>query len=1339
MTTPEQNNEQAKLTAQQIKEKIVNTIGNMFEQVKREKAQDARAYIEEGPQKVEDPSSLTPEQKNKRQEQKNRLEELKNILTPNTQEGQMRGIALQIVVQQAIVNLAENSDLPTFQTRFFTELSRVRIPENLLLPYARFVFQTAEKTYDDSASEALQKARLALEIFIGETDDKSGSFALVKNIFSALGKSHDTTKLLDEQEFKALCDAYNLTEDERRQLQEALQLKELEEEHSGQKKELQEIKDEILSSFFAGDPDAAEKRAKLDLFLLTLSPDSGNYRRLSQLIQTAPDPRFAEVGRQDPKAAAKERQFSELVEGWIREFEEEQGVNLTPAQVEQLKDYFRQYRDSLDSYRLGFIRRSYMMPQNIVNDMIAFEQSLIQAAIMISSNNEFFFREYFKGKVAELLRKKGTAAIDEYLQIARGGSGSFTINYEDLQRQIFSDIRQLLFSAMRSHEDPYALLYRQTADSMRILKGMVSQKVQLGGTDEISGGPQGVIFKFEFEELTEMNVEGYRELVAQSKYDASYAFIVGTYLARAESFAKLYAGLSEFAKKAETGNAEEILKAAQAITNEQLDLFFLESPIIKYAISSYIRIIKNAIAINGGVLTPDILQRPTYSKKTLEKLLEDDLKSTFSMTDQEKDIYLAVAKALAIASGDLPDILAAAMPPLDTIKPRLSAEIQKKIEQGESLSIQELKEVYRELNISLHDHPFRGLLVAMNPLKWIFAWLNTDEYNNHLLGYVPMMPGHESFGPFDMFRMSQKIRDSIYYGLDDETARYFREDWLIPVLELNRLTSASLQRRLGWRTHAFVLRHEDVVLTTVAGEQRIDGEATFRKLLQRSPMLAYQFITIKKTNYMNIAVSWGGKDDLGSETRREYIKEILKFCHANHPTFFIQNEERRFFRKDELSFNEELQTLIAASLGRQPKDEGYWLFLSSFERSDELIAKSQPSRFGDTSFASRIRSRIVFSRLVELFTSAETFLYEHKDEGISIQSFILNPQDERFSGLYKTLLKRIDKQRDLYGLEGSSKEILQQFIEFAKRAFYEGDSVYESKKFRGFLGKNDQQSILDYYTTLVADNKILNPFDWSYMGGADPWFQRTGLNMIARNVSMFAAFLGYSSKMGNVVSAVKDIIRIRHPEKGMEIAKKTLDSFKDAFMQLLINFGETEADKAAWMTMAYMMQAFTPSRLKDIPIFGMIPVLESWATLMNPDDKLKVNAWNARRRKEIFDYAQNKPWQERIISSKGLRRGLTTKIKGAKDIDKLKLKLFGKETEIQIPHFLLRMFPRLAIEMSETYSKGAKDFSASSLRHFLKIERPWIATNLILTITIIGMLLITLEAIREGLKEAEIK
>lgn len=1362
MTNPEETNRQEQLSPKEAKELIITIFDKALEQsgLGEQQKDVARSYLEQEPEEIDITSGLSSEQTKKRQEQKDKLEQLKAVLALGRDlDEQLDQQMLPLKLLGIVNNLANNPNLPGFQMNFFKELIQVSVPESSLIPYARFVLQTAEKIYDDSKREALRKAKLALEIFIGETDEKEVGFSLVKAIFSALKKSHgidDISELFAEAEFTAFCNIYGLTEEERRQLQEVLQLAETEEDNTREERELQELKDEILTSFFAGDSDAAEKRAKLDLFLLTLAPDSESDHRLSQLMQTAPDPRYAEMGRLDPEAPTKKQQFEKLVEDWITDFEARQKVNLTQKQVRQLKTYFRQYRDTLDSYRLGFIRRSYMMPQSVVNEMQQFDNSLIQAAIMISSNNEFFFREYFKGKVVELMMKKDAetkkkgdeSPIEKCLRIVRGEEGkgaSFKINYQDLQREIFKDIRQMLFFALRSHEDPYAFLYNQVASSMYRMKGIVKSNVQLGGLDK--KGHEGVVISFQFEELVEMNMGGYRELVAQHKYNSTYAHIVGTYLARAESFAKLYAGLSEFAKKAESGNAEEILKAAQAISNEQLDLFFLESPIIKYAISSYIRFIKNYLSANGGVLTPDILQRPTYGKKTIDMLLEDDIKSVFPMTDQEKDIYLSVAKALAIASGDLTTILANTLPPLDTIiREKLPQKLQDKIKNSQPLSIEEVKLVTRELNMSLHDFPFRGLLMAMNPLKWLFGWVNADDYNNYLLGYVPMMPGKEALGPFDMFKISQKIRDAIYYGVDDDVARYFREGWIVPVLELNNLTpNMSLQRLLGWRTHSFIFRHEDVEISIIGGEQKIDGPKTFEKLLQRSPMLAYQFVVVGQTKYMNIAVDWGGKAGLSETEKKAYIKKILEFCYENHPTFFTQNEERRFFRRDELSFNEELQTRIADELGTEPKDDGYWLFLSGFERSDRLVAESQPSRFGDTNWALQTRSRIVFSRMIELFTALETGLYEHKlrhpdGRPVSIKDFILNPENDAYKPIRDILvgkIGKIGKQQSLYGLQGSPEDLLKQFIKFAKMAFYDDDSVYNRNKFSGFLyEKGKGKSILEYYTTLVVEGKMLNPFDWSYMGDTDVWFQRTGLNMIARNVAMFADFLGYSSKMLNTANAVKDIIRIRHPEKGMELAKKALDSFEGTFMKLMGSYGEATADKAAWMTMAYLMQAFTPNRLRDVPIFGMLPVLESWATLMNPDDQFKVNAWTANRRKELFDYAQNRPWQQRIISSKNIGRGLYTKEVG---VEKRKIKIFSKEVEIKIPQLLLRAVPSLSVAMDELYSgKGAKDFSATSLRHFLKIERHWIATNLFLTIAVVGLFLITLEAIREGIKEAEI-
>lgn len=86
--------------------------------------------------------------------------------------------------------------------------------------------------------------------------------------------------------------------------------------------------------------------------------------------------------------------------------------------------------------------------------------------------------------------------------------------------------------------------------------------------------------------------------------------------------------------------------------------------------------------------------------------------------------------------------------------------------------------------------------------------------------------------------------------------------------------------------------------------------------------------------------------------------------------------------------------------------------------------------------------------------------------------------------------------------------------------------------------------------------------------------------------------------------------------------------------------------------------------------------------------------------------------------------------------------IFGKK--VPIPHALRGIFGR---QWEKIYSDPDADYSVKSMKSFMKIEDWWvggkdnfgIGYNTLMTIIIIGLLLTLFQAIKEGMKEVEIK
>jgi len=740
---------------------------------------------------------------------------------------------------------------------------------------------------------------------------------------------------------------------------------------------------------------------------------------------------------------------------------------------------------------------------------------------------------------------------------------------------------------------------------------------------------------------------------------------------------------------------------------------------------------------------------------------------------------------LAFASGEMQATLANARPPMSLSINELPKEIADKIKDGKPLTIKEMKALEGNFGPNFRDFNFRGLLMNINPLLWLHTWIKFNDYGVFNLSYTPYKTGESAIDAVTNYDLSQQIMFSTFLGLSEEAVEYFDGTYKIPALELARMNQKmSIEKRGGVREKVKQLLKTDFEVTQELGKlQQVDGNKSFEKLMQVSPLLAYSLLTDKDIAD-HVRVHWQVNGEsvetskLSTEFKEKKIKELLDYMHLYYPTFFTSIEQPMFFRRKELSFSQKIKERILAEMRESNNNTGYWLLLNQREINQTVTHSADIHPLGDKYMHENIiGTKRVNERMTLMMMQLQTYLQEKGDRSLSerknLRDFVqaTNPA-EYDQGLSKSLDKAVDGIINLYNLQPKNKtEIRQMFIKYAKDIYYgeKGESQENNKSLfaRGkYLGNTKLNSaeaakikktgkgmsipddvinkygsnLKDYYARLINSGIIIEPFDWAYFDKTQLNYQATGLKMTGRQIGDYShGYMAYSAKYMDAVTALQDAIS--QPKESKKILQAAIDKFEGSINAISTAYSGEAAGEAGWLANAFINYPFIPSRLKDIPIAGKLPVLHSWATLFNHDDRLHLNAFDAKARKEMLDHVLKKPWSKAFLHHLQDNKKMTG-LKKSLDIGQ------GKDGKpllsIPLPKFLQGLVGR---QFDEVYKKGKDDFSIKSMKSFLKVEDWWVGGkenfglgyNTLMTIFVIGFLLMMFQAIKEGMKEVEIK
>lgn len=1349
MIPPErQQNNQVNRKPQEIKQSLIDVLKGIFRSASAEKEERAREYLDRPSEQITAQTDISPEKKVRFDTQKARLDDLKQTL--NQQGGPEVLEVISTQTQRVAEELGNKSDIVVFQSSFYKQMAKLSIDEEHTLPFARYIAKSVEQiTNNDQTSSIRQKAELALEVFVGETGETATALPTLKKIIDGITTSHDRNKVrayFESEDFPNLARKYGLTEGQITELKEEVARQEagLNDKiitDESVREHMSDVKQEILKSI-----SDSEQRAKVDVFLLSLPPEKirlllksipekVKYEGRGMLRQNSP-----EETRQSLDSPDNKNESLHIIEGWINEFTAAQGEALTPEQTESIKQYLLGVRNE---YFLTFMRNFpptiYDSANPFRNWMNNMDDDLIVTTLAMMSQSDFMFVEYFRGKIAQFLAGQ-PERLAEFLDKARaaknGSREAFSINNFELFDHIMQEVTQSAFYQMG--ENFRGETYRIIDGNIKNMKTRAATKKQttLGGVD--------INFRYtQKEEVSEFGMELTREKVYN---EGSLAYATATFMSRTKQLQEVNQNVGEFVKAVEQGKTEDLLTAAGKIDNRTMDFLGQISPIVRTAASAYIRVVRDKIQFNGGQLPPDMFANKDYLKNVIDRELDYNVKTVYDpkMTDEERDIYVRLGKALAFTSGEFQNILANALPPMTALIDRsnMSAELKNKLKTGEKLDLLELKIIAKELKPEFRDFPYRSLLMAMNPVRWLYAWIKDDDYGLFQLGFNPLKPGEEAIDWANNFDNTRAIMNSAFFGLDEKAVKFFDGTYSMPFYKLTSWNhKISLEKRGGVRRLTVDILRRHLSEVSAGGENKLDGKKSMDILKHYSPMLAYRFLT-DPPNPNVIDVDWS------NSSVDEETEKLFTYMHEYYPTFFIGLEQPHFFRRNELSFVQNIRQYVLQNLDAddQNRTSGYWKMLSREERESEgrIMGGHDPTFMGAKSEHKIAISRDITERMASMLREAELYLQEERIKSeparkIKLELFFKseNPQTE-FPELYNKLVNKIIKQRKgWHSLEASNEELFGLVKQFANDVFYKDQSsLYSGTSYLGNSTDGKKLQIKDYYLKLLNQKMLENPFNWAYLNQAEFNFQGTGIGMVGRNMNDFKTIMEATGYFGELTGSVNDAIS--QPAKSQEIIEKAFDNLGKKLWELKGSHGLDLSAEIGWLMSAYTMYPFTPSRMRDLPLAGLLgSTLKSWGNFYNDDDIFRALVWDSAKRKKVVDKWLQSPITKHILNPHqkdlktiGLKETIDVPLVGKVKLPTLLRKYFGKQTK-------------------EVYPSGDeyKRYTVDNLKKFAKIESWWvggrenlgIGYNTLMTIMLYGLIFMFVQAFREGLKSAESK
>jgi len=344
--------------------------------------------------------------------------------------------------------------------------------------------------------------------------------------------------------------------------------------------------------------------------------------------------------------------------------------------------------------------------------------------------------------------------------------------------------------------------------------------------------------------------------------------------------------------------------------------------------------------------------------------------------------------------------------------------------------------------------------------------------------------------------------------------------------------------------------------------------------------------------------------------------------------------------------------------------------------------------------------------------------------------------------LYQRIIDKIIKQRKgWHALEAKPEAIFQVVKQYANEVFYDSDSIYQSQT---FLGNGSSPSkINEYYLKLLNKNILDNPFNWTYLNQADFNFQGTGTSMLGRNMKDFKTILDVTSYFMSLNKSVNDAIS--QPDKSVETIEKAFDNLGEKLWEVKGSHGHLSSEMG-WLMSAYTLYPFIPSRVRDLPIVGALSarLINTWGGFFNNSDMWKGLVWDSAKRKKVVDKWLHSPISKHILSPLQDNKQVEPILRDEIPLFKLPFKDKNNEQvqiKIPLPGPLKKWFGKVTKPYLES------DFTVDNFKKFSRLESWWVGGkenlglgyNTLLTILTIGFLMMMFQAVKEGMKEVEIK
>ncbi len=1326
------NLEATSTTTSKLRDKLVNLFSKA-DKPSDKPSREVREYLEA------DLTDPTDRNKTKREKSGSKLKKLKSIIQRGGAGGQgkVETPDIRAVINGSVRELSQNASGADKQ--FFSQINRgIAVKEDNLLPMAKYINKVAEGSTQGS-QEGVRKINAAVEIFLGEDVPSVENLETVAQIARYARDYYGLPDDFSVELHRRLVEDYGIDDFAAIDLLQSIEAEPFETERTEAGSEpLDVLRKKFVETLSKGD------QIKADMLLTTLDP-----LQILKLVQT-----FTKTD----KEAARHQFMEEMIRKSKLTFDNPE------ASRQALMEYYTllgmRIHEVYES-QLGGGRFQLMFRQQnqVVRNFDSFDEKQLKnitelaSYLMVGTSDPYTMVEFFRGKVAQLSRQEAGYYEESGIDLTKLEtkiSGALNSRNQELRvaddqfDEIFHDIRTLALRGLGGSDqgtNRWMGFYHDVSSSVQSMKAdpYVKKQLKFGQTTDESKEHEELAVAFMYEDTRQDSHNGEERIrTTEVKRQESIAYIAPLYISsEIGAIEQGYRALKEITEKAKGGNSEAFSEAAKQLNNATAEKLFARREVMQ-AYATYLSIIERKLVANNYALTPDLFKELNSEKLEIDYQLEQELKFLYpDMNDQEKSVYSAIGRGLTIASGDLLWLLSKATPPMDVALGKIKAQegtpaaiVIGKMERGERIRQSEFEHIkgalIEQFGPSYNDFPFRELLFELNPLKWMWFWIKHDPYNLNLLSFAPIDLEERMPPVSERWNRAVDVWNATVFGIntdDEKTAKAFREQE-IPAFMLEKLGAhASLSRRAGWRNESFFYTREDCIF--IPGSSVVDGEATFTKILKRDGQTAaYNFL---KKPPGNIRIKWETEDS--KKRDKEMVGSIVSDFFQNRPTFFFRHEQPQYFRH-----NESFRGSIEAWIRDNYRNNGLVAFLTHDEVEALRGTEANPLTFGENDDLTRARR--IFERAMsglEFVERARIDIFKAGD--VTVEDFILNPDDERFKTLKeRTKAYLVGNIKKVYDAQGTEEELYREFIKISRKIFYDKDSLMAKSRVKGIF--SEETSLKDYYSKLILNGNV-DPFGWENMNNMNLHFQHIGMTLFPRNAGDLGAYIGVTKHFGDIINGAVEAIQTRDTEKSVE---KMIAKLKEAIPKIKTfkqSYGDDGAAKAAGTMFAYVGGIFRGSLARDIPLAGRyVPGQASWASFNYPSDKYGSLNWSVKEMKKVYDAVE--PEGMFIYGQSDLKTtGLSSKIQipMGKGKDGTARKL-----EVPLPSFLVeplqKAFPTLFRIKSKPH---IGDWTVENIRGHLRIDEGYVFGNMMATILIIGFLLMLWKAMQEGMKEVEMK